>query len=296
MKMNTPLVLTTFFVLLFLSFSNWGWAQEKDSFILVNGKGKKAKLTKMKDDLDDFKLIFFGEEHDNVVAHQMTLELMRYLQDELNEDGASMSFALEMFERDQQACLDSLQNGLFSLTKLGEHTRLWSNYSTDYAPLLSFCLEENIPIIASNIPREYASFLFKNGREALKEKVGLDTAFLCDLGFPVDTTLSQYAALKEMAVHMNALNFIEAQAIKDATMARSIVEELQKGKVVFHLNGCYHSDYHQGILWYVQRRMKVKALTISVVSYDGEFVWDKKFKGKADYIFFISSEIEKSYQ
>jgi hypothetical protein len=41
---------------------------------------------------------------------------------------------------------------------------------------------------------------------------------------------------------------------------------------------------------------KVKALTISVVSYDGAYAWDKKYKGKADYIFFVSNELEKSYQ
>lgn len=281
---------------LFFILNTVSFGQNSANFILVNGKGKTAKLERLKDQMDDNQLIFFGEEHDNVIAHQMTLELLRTLNNELREDNISLSFALEMFERDQQFALDSLQNGYFPLKDLSEHTRLWSNYESDYQPLLAYCLEQKIPIVASNITREYASYLFNNGREALKEKVGVDTAFLCDLIFEVDTTLSQYAALKDMAIHMNVLNFIEAQAIKDATMARSIVEELKEGKTVFHLNGCYHSDYHQGIVWYVQKRMKkVKIMTISVVSYEGEFAWDKKYKNKADYIFFVSNDLEKSY-
>lgn len=295
--MKAAIFLTTFWFANFLVGQDLCFAQEEQPYVLVNGKGRQVKMERLKEEMDDYQIIFFGEEHDNVVAHQLTLELLQHLNEELKEDQAKLSFALEMFERDQQAALDSLQKDFFSLAELENHTRVWSNYRTDYRPLIAYCLDQNIPIVASNITREYASFLFKNGREELKKKVGVDTAYLCDLNFQVDTMLSQYAALKEMAVHMNALNFIEAQAIKDATMARSIVEELQEGRTVFHLNGCYHSDYHQGILWYVQKRMKkVKALTISVVSYDGAYAWDKKYKGKADYIFFVSNELEKSYQ
>jgi uncharacterized iron-regulated protein len=237
MKMKAAIFLTTFWFANFLVGQDLCFAQEEHPYVLVNGKGRQVKMERLKEEMDDYQLIFFGEEHDNVVAHQLTLELLQHLNEELKEEQAKLSFALEMFERDQQAALDSLQKDFYSLAELENHTRVWSNYRTDYQPLMVYCLDQNIPIVASNITREYASFLFKNGREELKRKVGVDTAYLCDLNFQVDTMLSQYAALKEMAVHMNALNFIEAQAIKDATMARSIVEELQEAWTVFHFNG-----------------------------------------------------------
>ena len=41
--------------------------------------------------------------------------------------------------------------------------------------------------------------------------------------------------LIEMEQHLSGKNFVEAQAIKDATMAESIVRELNAGKKVFHL-------------------------------------------------------------
>jgi uncharacterized iron-regulated protein len=48
-----------------------------------------------------------------------------------------------------------------------EITQLWSNYQTDYRPLVDFA-KENLRFIATNIPRRYASMINKMGIKALK--------------------------------------------------------------------------------------------------------------------------------
>jgi hypothetical protein len=50
-----------------------------------------------------------------------------------------------------------------------EITQLWSNYQTDYRPLVDFAKENNLRFIATNIPRRYASMINKMGIKALKE-------------------------------------------------------------------------------------------------------------------------------
>lgn len=269
-------------------------SQNFDLIKLVDVKGKPVKEKKFKKEMQSADVVFFGEEHDNQVAHYMTGIYMDYF---ISQQTGKVSFVLEMFERDQQTVLDSINRGLIPIDSLAAYTRIWSNYPEDYAPLLKIAFANQSPIVASNVPREFASYLYKNGRKALIEKMQNDTLFLCDLNYFLDTTLSQYAALKEMALHMSNSNFVDAQALKDATMARSIADEVKKGNKVFHLNGRYHSDYQQGILWYLKKRVaNINTLTISVVSTaDGED-WKKEYVGKADYILLIPDGFPKSYQ
>lgn len=272
--------------------SQISFSQTSDAYVLLNGKGKKTSWKKLTKKMNAADVFFFGEEHNCTMAHWLTMQLLK---DWTKTDSLKKSFALEMFERDQQSSLDSLQQGLFPLSELEMHTRVWSNYSSDYAPFLQFALQKKMPIIASNIPRPYASLLFKQGRDSLKALPESEKQWICPLDFPVDRSLSQYKQLIEMEQHMSGKNFVEAQAIKDATMAEGIVKELQKGNKVFHLNGSYHSDFQQSILWYLNYyRPNTKTLTVSIVRQDGTKL-TPEMKGKADFIFVVPNDFPVSY-
>jgi uncharacterized iron-regulated protein len=275
-----------------LSLSLLSFAQTSEAFVLLNSNGKKTTWKKMTKKVHAAEVVFFGEEHNCTLSHWLTMQLLK---EWTKTDSLKKSFALEMFERDQQSSLDSLQNGLFTLSELETHTRVWSNYKSDYAPFLQLALQKNMPIIASNIPRVYASTLFKQGRDSLKILPENEKQWICPLDFPVDRTLSQYQQLIEMEQHMSGKNFVEAQAIKDATMAESIVKELQKGNKVFHLNGSYHSDFQQSILWYLKYyRPNTKTVTISIIRQDGTKL-TPEMKGKADFIFVVPNDFPVSY-
>ena len=61
-------------------------------------------------------------------------------------------------------------------------------------------------------------------------------------------------------------NFARAQAIKDATMAYFILQNLKPGQTFLHFNGDYHSKNFEGIVWYLrQKQPDLKILTLSSV-------------------------------
>jgi hypothetical protein len=48
-----------------------------------------------------------------------------------------------------------------------------------------------------------------------------------------------------------------------------MIENSNENNIIYHLNGTYHSDYHQGILWYLNYYGKIpfdKMLTIATVN------------------------------
>jgi hypothetical protein len=117
------------------------------------------------------------------------------------------------------------------------------------------------------------------------------------LDFKVDTTLSQYAALLEMGEHMGSrINFVEAQAIKDATMAHFLLKNWNKDEVFLHFNGAYHSDFYQGILSYLLTdNPDLSYATISTVAQDDTGKLEKEHFGRADYIICVDNDMTKTH-
>jgi uncharacterized iron-regulated protein len=268
-------------------------AQTDQAFVIYNAKGKKVSIAKMTRESIDAQLILFGEFHDNPISHWLELELLKEL---FNQKGKKLILGFEMFEQDQQAALDRYLIGGITDKQLKDSLRLWPNYSTDYKPLILFAKENKLACIASNVERKYASLLFKSGRIALDTISPLKKSQMADLQFPIDTTLSQYASLNEMAAHMGGGNMLEAQALKDATMAKYILQELTGDNQIIHYNGAYHSDYYQGILWYIQQsKPLVKVTTISTVSQQKVNKLEKEHLGKADFIICVTESMTSTH-
>jgi uncharacterized iron-regulated protein len=87
----------------------------------------------------------------------------------------------------------------------------------------------------------------------------------------------------------------EAQAIKDATMAHFILINLKKGAKFIHLNGAYHSDNFEGIVWFLrQANPELKILTISSGEQDNIQKLEDETIGKADYIILTPKSMTKT--
>jgi uncharacterized iron-regulated protein len=283
-----------FVAFLFLLFHSIGLAQEiSDAFILYTGKGKRTDFTKMKDKLSDKEFVFFGEFHDNPISHWLELELLIALH---QTKGVELQVGMEMFEQDQQALLDAYASGAITDKQFKDSARLWPNYKTDYKPILEYSRANGISMAATNVPRKYASLLFKKGRLALDSLSNLEKSWMAPLDFKVDTNLSQYAALNEMAQHMSGKNFVEAQAFKDATMAYFCLKHKREGTLFLHINGAYHSDFYQGIIWYLQAgNQKKKVGTISTVTQKDINKLEKEHLGKADFIICVPERMTPTH-
>jgi hypothetical protein len=65
--------------------------------------------------------------------------------------------------------------------------RPWPRYATDYKPLVDFAISKNWSVIASNVPRSFASDVAKGGLDVLQSKpADQQTWFAHDLKCPTD--------------------------------------------------------------------------------------------------------------
>lgn len=266
-------------------------AQQKPAYILYNAKGKKVDYDKMMKQLVKQDIVLIGEFHNNPISHWMQLEITKDAK--LHR---SLVLGAEMFEQDNQAALDNYLQGKITAKGLDSSARLWNNYKTDYAPLVNFAKENNIPFAATNIPRRYASMVNKGGFEVLDTLSDLEKTWIAPLPFAFDSTLPGYVNMIKMMAGHGTPNMVKAQASKDATMAHFILKYFVPGSLFIHYNGSYHSDNHDGIVWYLQQaRPDLKIATVTTVSQKDIKKLLEENKNKADFIICVDEDMTTTY-
>jgi uncharacterized iron-regulated protein len=265
--------------------------QNKPAYQLFNAKGKKVKYGKMLKAMTRQDIILFGEYHNNAITHWLQLELTR----DLGQVGP-LVLGAEMFEADNQAALDQYLAGDIDAKGLDTLARLWSNYKTDYAPLVDLAKDRKWPFIATNIPRRYASMVSQEGFSVLDSLTTLEKSWIAPLPIAYDPELPGYKGMIEMMGGHGGETFPMAQASKDATMAHFILYGFQAGRRFIHYNGAYHSDNHEGILWYLQReRPDLAYATITTVTQSDLSHLDKENLNRADYILVVDEDMTPTY-
>jgi len=153
-------------LLSFLFVSSVLAAQDLPAYKIFSGNGKKADYRNIIKKASDADVVFFGELHDNPLAHWLELEIARSL---FALKGKDLNLAAEMFETDNQLLIDEYFAGLIRESSFESEVRKWNNYDTDYKPLLNFARDNGLKFVASNVPRRYASMVSSGGFEALEK-------------------------------------------------------------------------------------------------------------------------------
>ena len=204
-------------------------------------------------------VVLFGELHNNPICHWLELQLAKDLYAAKKND---LVLGAEMFEADNQPAYTDYLAKRLTDKQLSTEARLWPNFATDYKPILDFARNNGLPVVATNVPRRYASLVARQGLAALDSLSADAKRFVSPLPIPVDLSLPGYKKMLDMGgMHggsgmpgMSAENMARAQATKDATMAHFILQNWSKGKVFLHLNGSYHSQNFEGIVWYLRKQ------------------------------------------
>lgn len=282
-------------VLLALSVVSSVSAQNKPAYRIFTGEGKKAHYHDIVKGALKADVVFFGELHDNPIAHWLELEVTKDL---YSEKGKDLILAAEMFERDNQLLIDEYFGDLIKESSFESEVRKWNNYPTDYKPLVQFAKDNGLKFIASNIPRRYAAMVASGGFDALDKVSPEGLKYIAPLPIPYDASLPCYKDMLSMgAMGHSGDNLPKAQAIKDATMAKSISDNWKEGKMVIHYNGSYHSDRHQGIIWYLNKYSpSAKVATITTVLQDNLQKLDSANVHQADYVIVIPSDMTRTYK
>lgn len=279
-------VATVFFLL--TAFKN-----DKPAYQLFDKEGKKMKYEKMLKEIASADVVFFGELHNNPICHWLQLEVT---QDLFTARDGNLILGAEMFERDNQLILSEYLTEKISKKSYKKEARLWPNYTTDYAPLVDFAKDSNLMFVATNVPRRYASVVYMKGFEGLEELEPEAKSYFAPLPIEYDANLPGYVKMTEMAGGHGGENLPKAQAIKDATMAYSIAEFAEAGKMFIHYNGTYHSDNFEGILWYLKKyKPGLKIVTISSIEQTEVDKLEDENLNKGDYILVIPEDMTKTH-
>ena len=279
---------------LFLLFTSLSFSQT--AYQIYTASGKKVTYEKMMKELQKSDVVLFGELHNNAIAHYLQVKVGKDLAQNKSKE---LIIGAEMFERDQAEILESYVNGSLNEKDFEKEMRLWPNYKTDYKPLLNFAKENRIKYVATNVPRRYASLVYKKGTEALGTLSIQEKSWIAPLPFPYNAELPCYVKMMDMFKDSNHANenFPKSQAIKDATMAHFLLANTKPNSLFFHLNGSYHSDYHEGIAWYINQYQKdILVKTISVVEQTSVKKLEKEHFKKADFIIVADADMPKSYE
>jgi uncharacterized iron-regulated protein len=284
-------------VLLYLSiFLNLS-GQDNPAYKVFTGDGKKADFGDMVKAASKSDVVFFGELHDNPISHWLELELTRSL---FGIKGKDLILAAEMFETDNQLIIDEYLSDLIKESSFEGEVRKWNNYQTDYKPLLNFAKDNGLKFVASNIPRHYASMVSSGGFEALQKVSSEGLKYIAPLPIEYDAELPCYKDMLSMTggpMGHSSENLPKAQAIKDATMANSIVKYRQPGQTILHFNGSYHSDRYMGIIWYLNKYSPgLKVTTITTILQDDINKLGDEDKAKADFVIVVPSSMTRTYR
>ena len=305
----------------------------------------KAITVKLQKSAPQPSVVLFGELHDNPIVHwlqyQTTSDLFRVT--------PFMVLGAEMFETDQQAALNEYLNptdtsaktstvvtpmgavmgGDPAYDKFKKSTKLWPNFYTDYKPLVDFAKEHQMPFIATNIPRKYASLVYRGGFAALDTLPAEKKALFPTMPVAYDSSLGCYAEIFKATGGHGGQNLPKSQAVKDATMAWKIysnlpnihygeqVMEVSNSKtsprvnpmVFIHYNGSYHSDNHESIEWYLRQEERNAAavqmrstmmppmtiITISARMQDDVTQLETDNKGAGDFIIVTPNNMNRTH-
>ena len=205
-----------------------------------------------------------------------------------------MTLSLEQFERDTQPAVDGYLAGTIGEKELQEDGRGWDNYEQSYRPLVEYAKHNQLPVIASNAPKNIVICVGKEGPEILDRIPQPDRSWVAadlhvDEGAYLDKYMdfiaqsSSHGPSKEdigtdeadeevvvpeipEAMRPMVMRSFSAQVTRDDTMAESIAQHLQKnpGRKVLHLNGHFHSASHLGTV----ERLKIRMpdLKIAVIN------------------------------
>lgn len=276
--------------------SNTAFAQTDDyelkPFAFYDSEGNKMEYNQVVTESQSADIVLFGEHHNDAIIHWIQLRFIKDLM-KTNE----LILGAEFFERDDQLKLDEYTSGLIPARNFEAEARLWNNYKTDYKPVVDLARDSGLTFIATNVPRRYAALVNKSGLDTLRHLSKEARAYLPKLPISFTMETPGYTEMEEMMVGhgTDVSNMVKAQALKDATMAESILQNMKKGKIFVHINGDFHSANYGGIYWYLTRKKpKLDVKTIKVYS-NKELDFTPEMINSGDFILVVPEDSSKSY-
>jgi len=212
------------------------------------------------------RLVFIGETHDNLRAHEVQLQVIRDLQ---RRFPGRIALGMEMFRQPQQDALDrwtrgELDEGAF--LEAVDWQKTWRIDFGYYRAILEFARDQRLDVVALNPPRELQDQVRRLGLDALPDDLRQQ---LPEMGPPdphqVALLKAYYGGHLPTAGAFDA--FSRIQLLWEESMADRIVgylsSEQGEGKMMVVLTGSGHVEYGFGVPKKVLRRMPLPYVIVA---------------------------------
>jgi len=205
-------------------------------------------------DLAGYDAIFIGEAHGHAASHYVQSKIFSGIHTKYTD----LALSMEQFERSQQHVVDDYLAG-----KIGEETlfhdgKAWPHYRSSYRPLVEFAKNNDLPVIASEVPANMVSCVGEEGAAFLDRLEGEPRTWIAEKLHIEDSAYKDkfYAFMEAAAGHSvddpnesaedkerKKLYRYSAQVSRDDTMAESIALHMKAnpGRKVVHMDGSFHS-------------------------------------------------------
>ncbi|MBK3332713.1 PDZ domain-containing protein [Persephonella atlantica] len=244
-------------------------------------------IKEFKDIIEDglkSRVIYVGEQHTMFSNHAMQLSIIKGIYSKYPK----IAVGMEMFQRSKQDVIDRYLKGEIDekqFLKESEYYKAWKYNYHLYRPIIQFCRENNIRIIALNADRELVRKVSEKGIQSLS------TEEIKKLPQDMDFSNVEYVEYLKgifsehgstVTKRKKFINFLQSQIIWDETMAETVAQFLRENpdhKIIV-LAGGGHIRFRFGIPSRVERRTGEKGLVV--------LMDDQLKKGIADYIVYTA--------
>lgn len=270
-----------------------------EAYQLFDKQGRKVSFQELIATMAQKDAVFFGEIHNCPIAHWMELKVLEALNE--RHPARKLTVGMEMLEADCQLIVDEYVQGIVSSDRFEAECRLWDNYATDYQPLVYFAKVSGLQLIASNVPRRYASVVKDRGLAFLDSLSDGAKAYLPPLPIPYERNEQANEGFAMMSMlgkggQSDPDLMAQAQALKDATMAWNMARVLRQQRPVIHFNGNIHTDAQSGILTYLRHYApQASVCTLRSVRQEDIRQLDETYLGLADFYLVVPEDMTMSY-
>lgn len=234
--------------------------------ILHLATGRILTEPELIDFLSHFPVVYIGETHDNVDAHDVQFSILKGLYGKLP---GKMALGLEMLPRGSQSMVNAYVQGRLNEKEFARlWVKNWGHTFPYYREILAYARENRIPLLALNTDDDVKNAVRKHALHELDPDTA-DRLPDMDLDDPYYEARTRSIFEGHHMGPKNSDKFLRVQTLWDETMAETAAEFLTspegKGMHLIVLAGGHHVTYGFGIPRRLFRRVSLPYAVVSTL-------------------------------
>lgn len=239
-------------------------------YSITSPQGKAMSIEELAFALRDADIVLVGEWHGHPGTHLMQAQLFA----RLYRQKPDMALSMEQFTREKQHVINQYLANEIGEKTLKKEAKAWSNYDSDYRPLVEFAKQNQLDVIAANAPKSIVRCVGKYGADYLNRLPSVERQWAANtLTLSDDAYHQKFNASMHHGDEATTERQFAAQTTWDDTMAESMVNylALHPGKQLIHIAGRFHVAEGLGIASRIEsRNPSLKVMMVTPVSEPSE--------------------------